>query len=292
MERRLPLIWFQGIAQGLYLPIFPVWLVGEEPGEREFVVALNNEQMHAWGESADETVVELRRAYAEQGSEQATPPTRVPCAGACRVREPMRPLPAAASGDSSRTAAHIHDDAIGGEPVVTNGIAMCKIHHAAFDSLLMAVRPDVGHRGPTRHPRRRGRADAPSHGAGPTWRTHRAATSASRQAEPGPPRGKVRAVPRSQLTRSHSSRTIWFTSRAPSACTVSSSAVESLVLGVAVLIAGCCPTDRATEHPIGELGQADARSWRQSSVLRSLINSEGAHHSTLDVTSDIRTSTR
>jgi putative restriction endonuclease len=26
--------------------------------------------------------------------------------------------------------------------VVTNGIAMCKIHHAAFDSFLIAVRPD------------------------------------------------------------------------------------------------------------------------------------------------------
>jgi putative restriction endonuclease len=41
-------------------------------------------------------------------------------------------------------AAHIRDDALGGEPVVTNGIAMCKIHHAAFDSMLMAVRPDFG----------------------------------------------------------------------------------------------------------------------------------------------------
>jgi putative restriction endonuclease len=26
--------------------------------------------------------------------------------------------------------------------VVTNGIAMCKIHHAAFDSQFMGVRPD------------------------------------------------------------------------------------------------------------------------------------------------------
>jgi hypothetical protein len=30
----------------------------------------------------------------------------------------------------------------GGEPVVTNGIAMCNIHQAASDGHLMAVRPD------------------------------------------------------------------------------------------------------------------------------------------------------
>ena len=30
---------------------------------------------------------------------------------------------------------------LAGEPVVTNGIAMCRIHHAAFDGLLMAIRP-------------------------------------------------------------------------------------------------------------------------------------------------------
>ena len=30
-------------------------------------------------------------------------------------------------------AARILSDADGGQPVVTNGLAMCKIHHAAYD---------------------------------------------------------------------------------------------------------------------------------------------------------------
>jgi putative restriction endonuclease len=38
-------------------------------------------------------------------------------------------------------AAHIRSDAIGGEPVVTNGMAMCKIHHAAYDQNLLSVDP-------------------------------------------------------------------------------------------------------------------------------------------------------
>ena len=40
-------------------------------------------------------------------------------------------------------AAHIVPDAHPeGEPVVTNGLALCKIHHAAFDHYLIGVRPD------------------------------------------------------------------------------------------------------------------------------------------------------
>jgi putative restriction endonuclease len=29
-----------------------------------------------------------------------------------------------------------------GEPVVSNGLALCKLHHAAFDSFFLTVRPD------------------------------------------------------------------------------------------------------------------------------------------------------
>jgi putative restriction endonuclease len=140
MERRLPLIWFQGIAQGLYLPIFPVWLVGEEPKQRQFVVALDVEQLHSWAQRGGEAVIGLRRAYAERVIRERLhqPVFRAQVLTAyenrcalCRLRH--REL---------LDAAHIRNDAAGGEPVLTNGIAMCKIHHAAFDNLLMAVRPD------------------------------------------------------------------------------------------------------------------------------------------------------
>jgi len=38
-------------------------------------------------------------------------------------------------------AAHVVPDAQGGEPVVTNGIAMCKIHHAAYDADIFGITP-------------------------------------------------------------------------------------------------------------------------------------------------------
>jgi putative restriction endonuclease len=140
MVRRLPLIWFQGIAPGMYLPVFPVWLVDEEPAQHQFVVALDLEQMHAWGETNSAVVVELRRAYADRVVRERLhqPVFRAQVLAAyanrcalCRLRH-----------HELLDAAHIRGDSAGGEPVVTNGIAMCKIHHAAFDNHLMTVRSD------------------------------------------------------------------------------------------------------------------------------------------------------
>jgi len=44
----------------------------------------------------------------------------------------VRHLPAAARG-SARRGAHPAGRASTGEPVVPNGLALCKLHHAAFD---------------------------------------------------------------------------------------------------------------------------------------------------------------
>ena len=40
------------------------------------------------------------------------------------------------------TAHIIGDRESGGEPVVPNGLSLCKIHHAAFDANLLGVSPD------------------------------------------------------------------------------------------------------------------------------------------------------
>ncbi|WP_420623613.1 HNH endonuclease [Candidatus Poriferisodalis sp.] len=142
MQANLPLIWFQGIATGLYLPIAPIWFVDEEPVDLQFVVAFDEQQRDTWARTDDARVIDLRRAYADRivrerlhqpvFREQVLTAYENRCA-LCRLRH--RAL---------LDAAHIRGDAQGGEPVVTNGIAMCKIHHAAFDNRFMAVRPDYG----------------------------------------------------------------------------------------------------------------------------------------------------
>lgn len=137
--RRLPLIWFQGIASGTYLPIFPVWLVDEEPGSHQFVVALDAEQAERW-ETSTVVDLDLRRRYAERVVQdrlhQPLFRARVLTAydgrcAICRLRH-----------HELLDAAHIVPDSEGGQPVVPNGIAMCKIHHAAFDVGMLGVDPD------------------------------------------------------------------------------------------------------------------------------------------------------
>ena len=39
-------------------------------------------------------------------------------------------------------AAHIKEDHDGGRPVVTNGMTLCKMHHAAYDRRILGISPD------------------------------------------------------------------------------------------------------------------------------------------------------
>ena len=139
MEHRLALIWFRGVASGTYLPVYPVTLAAEEPEHQQFVVALDDQSLQLRNdlEVGDPALV---HAYAERVvKERLHQPMfreRVLLAyesrcAICRLRH-TRLL----------DAAHVLADADGGEPVVTNGIAMCKIHHAAYDADIFGIAPD------------------------------------------------------------------------------------------------------------------------------------------------------
>lgn len=139
MQLGLPLIWFQGVATATYFPVYPVQLIAEEPLQRQFVVSLDEESARLRRELSMEDP-ELVRAYAERVVKvrlhQPLFRQRVLVAYAnqcsiCRLRH--TPL---------LDAAHVLADAEGGEPVVTNGIAMCKIHHAAYDVDIFGISPD------------------------------------------------------------------------------------------------------------------------------------------------------
>ena len=141
MEQDKPLVWFVGVAPGLYDPLFPVWLVGEEPAEHQFVVALEDVTRAQW--TADLRTAgpfDPSRRYAEvivkARLHQRVFRDRVLVAygsqcSLCRLRHPRL-----------LDAAHIKEDSDGGEPIVPNGIAMCAIHHRAFDAQVLGLRPD------------------------------------------------------------------------------------------------------------------------------------------------------
>ncbi len=142
MELRKPLAWFVGVGPGLYEVVFPIWLIDEEPSEHQFVVALDpvmdaNWQREVFLTAEDEmrrreyamTLVR-RRLHQPDFRRRVLAAYERQCA-LCRLRHP-----------ELLDAAHIKEDAEGGEPIVSNGIAMCAIHHRAFDELVVGVTPD------------------------------------------------------------------------------------------------------------------------------------------------------
>lgn len=139
LRHQRPLIWFQGIAPGLYEAFLPVWLVDEEPAERQFVVALDDIQRERWlsGDIVDlaarrrETEATVRRRLHQPVFRARVLHAYESRCAICRLR--YRQL---------LDAAHIKPDSEGGEPVVPNGISLCKLHHSAYDSNLLGIDPD------------------------------------------------------------------------------------------------------------------------------------------------------
>lgn len=138
-EQKLPLIWFVGVQPGLYEPIYPVWVVGDDPANLEFALALDAGQRFVTpGEVVDEDtrryVERLTRARLHQRvfRSQVLLAYDGRCA-ICKIRH-----------IELLDAAHIIADGLPqGQPVVPNGLSLCKIHHAAFDASILGIRPDL-----------------------------------------------------------------------------------------------------------------------------------------------------
>ncbi len=142
MHQRAPLIYFYGLEKGLYLATWPVYVVADDPSTLTFTVAIDDAGEAAALASEDEAPaaeVAARRRYATtlatRRLHQASFRARVlrayqrTCA-VCRLRRP-----------EFLEAAHIIPDSRGGQPVVPNGLALCTLHHTAFDRFIIGVRP-------------------------------------------------------------------------------------------------------------------------------------------------------
>jgi putative restriction endonuclease len=131
----MPLVWFVGTGEGVYAATYPVYVVDHDDAALEFTVALDEEQRALWDEPRVDPLT--RRRYAERLTRQRLhqPIFRSQVLRAYETRCTICRLRHAPLLD----AAHILSDAAGGQPVVTNGMAMCKIHHAAYDQDLISV---------------------------------------------------------------------------------------------------------------------------------------------------------
>jgi putative restriction endonuclease len=142
MQQQVPLVYFHGIVPGLYMPVFPVFIVGDNPTALAFTVSVDERRFASLGSPPpDFEEVDIRRRYAtrefrqrlhqREFRERVVRAYQRHCA-VCRLRR-----------NELLEAAHIVADADPlGEPKVSNGLSLCRLHHGAFDANLIGIRPD------------------------------------------------------------------------------------------------------------------------------------------------------
>jgi putative restriction endonuclease len=145
-ELKRPLVYFHGIEPGKYLATYPVYIIGDDPSNLTFKVAVDDalpvyEPVETNFTRQVAEVSDARHAYLtstvkirlRQRSfrEKVLDAYKSQCAF-CRLKH--REL---------LDAAHIIPDNLPeGKSTIENGLSLCKLHHAAYDSFLIGVTPD------------------------------------------------------------------------------------------------------------------------------------------------------
>jgi putative restriction endonuclease len=141
-QRQAPLIYCHGVVSGHYMAVWPVFVVGDSTAELSFTVSVDDRQLASLGTmDTDDPGTDGRRRYVtrlvqqrlhqEAFRQRVLAAYRAHCA-VCHLRH-----------DELLEAAHILPDGHPqGRPVVPNGLALCKLHHAAFDAQILGIRPD------------------------------------------------------------------------------------------------------------------------------------------------------
>jgi putative restriction endonuclease len=138
-QEQVPLIYFHGIAPGQYMVVQPVFVTRDEPNERvvllEVGLPVADVQGHGIVSAPDVRSYALRevrqRLHQQSFRRNVLRAYRHRCA-ICALREPQLVQ-----------AAHIVEDTeTQGIAAVVNGLALCAIHHLAYDRNLMGIDPD------------------------------------------------------------------------------------------------------------------------------------------------------
>ena len=137
-ELGLPIILLRKIAGGVYVPIFPVFVIDDDFENRQFVIAVDESLRFL---ARPTGMSELERRYADQITRHRLHQSmfrgmvirayEVRCA-VCRLRH----------GDLLDAAHITADSEETGLAIVSNGLSLCKIHHAAYDRNLLGISPD------------------------------------------------------------------------------------------------------------------------------------------------------
>jgi putative restriction endonuclease len=141
MEHQIPVIYFLGVSPGRYQPIIPTFIAGWHPGQLRVELAFGaivGASAQAALPAAPERRYALREVKARLHQASFRDAVLAAYGGRCAISH----LPEQRLLD----AAHIVMDADEqlGQPIISNGLPLTKIHHAAFDANLIGIDPDFG----------------------------------------------------------------------------------------------------------------------------------------------------
>lgn len=139
-ERQLPLIYLVAVDPGVYDVVAPVYITDDDPGA--LTCTLVADQLAAASYESEPRFTALRREYAtravlqrlhqQQFRRMVLSAYREQCC-ICHLKHV-----------ELLDAAHILPDRHPkGEPSVTNGLGLCKIHHSAYDAHIIGIDPDA-----------------------------------------------------------------------------------------------------------------------------------------------------
>lgn len=145
MSEQIPIIYFLSINKGYYIPEWPVYIVADNMKGLSFTIDMKEDRFdqkskiqiaepllqYGNAERSYRTSQVLVRLHQKTFRERVLQAYQSQCS-LCKLKH--REL---------LDAAHIIGDRENrGEPVVQNGISLCKIHHAAFDANIIGINPD------------------------------------------------------------------------------------------------------------------------------------------------------
>lgn len=140
MELGLPLIYLVAVDPGVYDAVSPVYISGDDPAALQFTLVAD--QVTSGLVASDPLKTAIRREYVTRAVLQRL------------HQQQFRRLVLSAYRDQCcicrlkhvelLDAAHILADRHPkGEPVVSNGLGLCKIHHSAYDAKIIGIDPSA-----------------------------------------------------------------------------------------------------------------------------------------------------
>ena len=136
-----PIVYFIATQPGWYKPLYPTYIVGDDPAARRVLVAPGrmigplDERAPAHLEDPVERRYAVREARVRLHQARFRGRVLVAYSRRCTICS----LREARLLDAAHIVGDLEEK---GEPVVSNGLSLCSIHHRAFDQDLVGISPD------------------------------------------------------------------------------------------------------------------------------------------------------